>query len=222
MPSEIKGHKVDEAKWKRAQAQAKKEGKGGNYAYIMSIYKAMAHLDKAVELFSPTQLLKAKEVKKSSGPSLVVLLKAKYLSREKVGGKWKYTYHRPTAGERSNPSKQSHEEWLAENHRMHDERREKEKSSAQQELHSQGAGSKKVKLSSEGRKTWAPDWGDFHENLEEAVSQMSDGARRNLASAIKKGAQLDYPDSVEEEASIDVDDIESLSEYLSNWAKNNA
>jgi hypothetical protein len=53
------GKKIDESKWSAAKAQAEKEGKAGNYAYITSIYKKMAHLGKAVELLPATELLKA-------------------------------------------------------------------------------------------------------------------------------------------------------------------
>ena len=32
---------VNESVWAKAKAQAKRQGKGGNYAYIMAIYKSM-------------------------------------------------------------------------------------------------------------------------------------------------------------------------------------
>jgi len=59
MPRRMLGKKLDEAKWEQAKKQAEAEGKSGNYAYITSIYKKMAHLGKAVEVFSATELLKA-------------------------------------------------------------------------------------------------------------------------------------------------------------------
>jgi len=48
MPSKILGKPVDEAKWAKAKARAAEEGQAGNYAYIMTIYKRMAHLDKSI------------------------------------------------------------------------------------------------------------------------------------------------------------------------------
>lgn len=44
MPAKVLGKPVDEEKWSRAKARAAEEGHEGNYAYIMSIYKKMAHL----------------------------------------------------------------------------------------------------------------------------------------------------------------------------------
>jgi len=43
MPKIINGKKVDEKKWAEAKAQAKKENKEKNYAYIVSIYKKMIY-----------------------------------------------------------------------------------------------------------------------------------------------------------------------------------
>jgi hypothetical protein len=57
MPRRMFGKKIDEAKWSAAKAQASKEGKAGNYAYITSIYKKMAHASKAVEFFTPLAIL---------------------------------------------------------------------------------------------------------------------------------------------------------------------
>ena len=59
MPRHMFGKKIDEAKWSQAKAQAEKEGKGGNYAYITSIYKSMAHSEKSMEIQSASELLKA-------------------------------------------------------------------------------------------------------------------------------------------------------------------
>jgi hypothetical protein len=52
MPRTMFGKKIDEGKWAEAKAQAEKEGKGDNYAYITSIYKKMAHMSKASELLA--------------------------------------------------------------------------------------------------------------------------------------------------------------------------
>ena len=41
MPKTINGKPVDEAKWKKAKALARKEGHANDYAYIMGIYKKM-------------------------------------------------------------------------------------------------------------------------------------------------------------------------------------
>jgi hypothetical protein len=41
VPTNVVHSSRDEAKWSRAKAQAEKQGKGENYAYIMSIYKNM-------------------------------------------------------------------------------------------------------------------------------------------------------------------------------------
>lgn len=48
MPKKVLGKPIDEEKWEEAKKQAEKEGHAGNYAYIMSIYKKMAHLGKSV------------------------------------------------------------------------------------------------------------------------------------------------------------------------------
>ena len=42
--SKILGKPIDEEKWSRAKARAEEEGHGGDYAYIMDIYKKMSHL----------------------------------------------------------------------------------------------------------------------------------------------------------------------------------
>lgn len=47
MPKTIHGQPVDESKWEKAKAQAEKEGHGGDYAYIMGIYKRMAGMSKS-------------------------------------------------------------------------------------------------------------------------------------------------------------------------------
>lgn len=49
MPENILGQPKDEEKWERAKRQAEEQGEGGNYAYIMSIYKNMAGLNKGVD-----------------------------------------------------------------------------------------------------------------------------------------------------------------------------
>lgn len=41
MPSSVVDSKEDEEKWKKAKEQAKKQGKGDDYEYIMGIYKKM-------------------------------------------------------------------------------------------------------------------------------------------------------------------------------------
>jgi len=41
--SKILGKPIDETKWAEAKAQAAKEGHEGDYAYIMTIYKAKTH-----------------------------------------------------------------------------------------------------------------------------------------------------------------------------------
>lgn len=46
MPTNVVKSKADEKKWEEAKAQARKQGKGSNYAYIMSIYKSMKGEDK--------------------------------------------------------------------------------------------------------------------------------------------------------------------------------
>lgn len=46
MPTNVVKSKADEKKWEEAKAQARKQGKGSNYAYIMSIYKSMQGEDK--------------------------------------------------------------------------------------------------------------------------------------------------------------------------------
>lgn len=50
MPKNILGQPVDEEKWERAKRLAAKQGEAENYAYIMSIYKQMAGLNKTDEL----------------------------------------------------------------------------------------------------------------------------------------------------------------------------
>lgn len=47
MPQKVLGKKINERHWREAKKQAAAEGKGDNYAYIMSIYKTMEHLNKA-------------------------------------------------------------------------------------------------------------------------------------------------------------------------------
>ena len=41
MPTSVVKTKKDEEAWKSAKKQAKEQGQGENYAYIMSIYKSM-------------------------------------------------------------------------------------------------------------------------------------------------------------------------------------
>ena len=57
MPRNILGKPVDEDKWERAKARAAEQGHAGEYDYIMSIYKRMAHLGKSDRfLFVRTKL----------------------------------------------------------------------------------------------------------------------------------------------------------------------
>ncbi len=42
MPSNVVKTKQDEEYWKRAKVLAAKEGRAGDYAYIMGIYKKMS------------------------------------------------------------------------------------------------------------------------------------------------------------------------------------
>lgn len=48
MPEKILGKPVNESKWADAKAKAAEEGHDGDYAYVMAIYKRMAHLEKSV------------------------------------------------------------------------------------------------------------------------------------------------------------------------------
>ena len=48
MPRRILGEPVNEEKWAKAEKQAAQQGHAGNYAYITSIYKKMAHLGKSM------------------------------------------------------------------------------------------------------------------------------------------------------------------------------
>lgn len=41
MPNNVVKTKEDEKTWEEAKSEAKKQGKGDNYAYIMSIYNSM-------------------------------------------------------------------------------------------------------------------------------------------------------------------------------------
>jgi len=41
LPSNVVKTKEDEAKWKKAKTLAAKEGRAGDYAYIMGIYQKM-------------------------------------------------------------------------------------------------------------------------------------------------------------------------------------
>jgi len=56
MPKTILGHPVDEEKWSEAKAQAAKQGHAGEYGYIVSIYKQMAHINKSIIVLKPSQL----------------------------------------------------------------------------------------------------------------------------------------------------------------------
>lgn len=48
MPKKINGEPVNEAKWEKAKSLAEKQGHGGEYDYIMGIYKRMAGMDKSL------------------------------------------------------------------------------------------------------------------------------------------------------------------------------
>ncbi len=49
MPTNVVKTKRDERLWSRAKARASSEGKSGNYAYIMGIYKRMKARQKAAK-----------------------------------------------------------------------------------------------------------------------------------------------------------------------------
>jgi hypothetical protein len=49
MPTNVVKTARDERLWKRAKEQASSEGKSGNYAYIMGIYKRMKARQKAAK-----------------------------------------------------------------------------------------------------------------------------------------------------------------------------
>jgi hypothetical protein len=59
MPKSINGTPVNEQKWSKAKALAERQGRGGDYAYIMGIYKRMAGLSKALRLviYTPVQTI---------------------------------------------------------------------------------------------------------------------------------------------------------------------
>jgi len=48
VPKTVHGQPVDEEKWSRAKALAAEAGHTNDWAYIMSIYKELAHIEKSV------------------------------------------------------------------------------------------------------------------------------------------------------------------------------
>lgn len=49
MPKKIFGKPVKESQWKKAEAIAEKQGKGGDYAYVMGIFKKMTGLTNKIK-----------------------------------------------------------------------------------------------------------------------------------------------------------------------------
>lgn len=66
MPTNVVRSKEDEKKWQAAKAQAKKQGKGDNHAYIMAIYKSMKGEKESMYSKIAQELLGSPEMKKSA------------------------------------------------------------------------------------------------------------------------------------------------------------
>lgn len=74
MPKRILGKPVDEAKWEKAKQLAEEQGHGGEYDYIMGIYKRMMKLDKGLDTDAEARDTESRRERK-------LVVKAKYPHR---------------------------------------------------------------------------------------------------------------------------------------------
>lgn len=54
MPSTIHGKEIKESSWEKAKVEAEKQGRSGDYAYIMGIVKKMEGIEKSTNLYDPS------------------------------------------------------------------------------------------------------------------------------------------------------------------------